>query len=218
MVPLKKIYSSREERANFIALEYKDFLKGKILDVGCGDKYLRKYLPKEVEYIGIDIAEVSPDVFIDLEKEKIPFTNDYFDCVVCTDVLEHLDNIHEIFNELIRVSKKYIIISMPNCYAANFKEIITGKGGTKYYGLPLEKPQDRHKWFFNYEEAKNFIINKTKQNNAKIINIYPLIRKKPLRNFILKLIYGKRYKNIVGLCLWALIKKNGNTNINSSTL
>ena len=27
---------------------------------------------------------------------------------------------------------------------------------SKYYGLPLEKPKDRHRWFFSYDEAIEF--------------------------------------------------------------
>ena len=30
------------------------------------------------------------------------------DCVVCTDVLEHVNNLHEVFEELIRITKDVI--------------------------------------------------------------------------------------------------------------
>lgn len=201
------VYPNGIDKKRYIAFKYRDILKGKVLDVGCRDKNLKKYLDKNVEYTGIDIAG-RPDRFIDLEKEKIPYSDNTFDCVVCTDVLEHLENLHEVFDELVRVTNKYVIISLPNCCATNFKKIISGRGGFKYYGLPIEKVKDRHRWFFNYEDAEKFIVERVKKNNAKVIEIFPIYRKKFFRNFILKILFGKRYKNIVYLFLWALIKKN----------
>lgn len=199
------IYTNREEKAKYTALKYGNFLKGSVLDVGCWNKDLKKYLDEDVKYVGVDIAG-KPDVFINLEKQKIPFPDNNFDCVVCADVLEHLDNIHEVFDELIRVSKKYVIISLPNCYSASLKKIIKGESGLKFYGLPIEKPEDRHKWFFNYQEAEEFVIKRTERNNAKIIEIFTLQRKS-FRNFILKILLGKKYKNIIYPYLWALIEK-----------
>lgn len=200
------IYTNREEKAKYTALKYGNFLKGSVLDVGCWNKDLKKYLDNDVEYVGVDVAG-KPDVFVDLEKQKIPFPNNAFDCVVCTDVLEHLDNIHETFDELIRLSRKYIIISLPNCYSVNFLKIIKGEGGLKFYGLPIEKPKDRHKWFFNYQEAEEFVTKRAEKNNTKIIEI-SVPQRKSFKNFILKILLGRKYKNINYPCLWALIKKN----------
>lgn len=199
------LYTNREERAKYTALKYKEFLKGRVLDVGCWNKDLKKYLDDKAEYVGIDIGG-NPDVFVDLEKEKIPFKNNSFDAVVCTDVLEHLDNLHETFDELCRVSRKYLIISLTNCYASGIKKIITGQGGLKFYGLPSEKPKDRHKWFFNYKEAEEFVRKRAELNNAKVIDVSTL----PtgfLKKFFLKILLGKKYKNIAFSCLWALIEK-----------
>ncbi|MFH1144533.1 MAG: methyltransferase domain-containing protein [Candidatus Eisenbacteria bacterium] len=54
-------------------------------------------------YVGVDIAG-RPDIELNLEKaERLPFDDDAFDTVLCADVLEHLDNLHAIFDELVRV-------------------------------------------------------------------------------------------------------------------
>jgi len=198
-------YTNREERAEYVALKYGGFLKGKVLDVGCWNKDLKKHLDSSVEYVGIDIAG-NPDIFVNLEKEKIPFQDNSFDAVVCTDVLEHLDNFHEAFDELCRVSKKYLIISLPNCHSSSIKKIITGQGGLKFYGLPPEKPKDRHKWFFNYEEAEDFVVKRAECNNAKVIDLSTLPSGRFL-NLFFKILFGKKYKNITFPCLWALIEK-----------
>lgn len=200
------IYKNREEKMEYVALKYKDFLKGKILDIGCWNAGLKKYLDNGAKYTGIDI-DGDPDIFINLEKQKIPFLDNSFDCVICADTLEHLDNIHEIFDELIRVSRKYIIISLPNCYSSSFLKIIRGESGLKFYGLPPEKPKDRHKWFFNYQEAEEFVCKRSEKNRANVVEV-STIRGKPLRDFFLKILFRKKYKNIAYPCLWALIKKS----------
>jgi hypothetical protein len=165
-------YNTREQRSKWIYERFhKEFsVSTTILDVGCYNKDLKSYLKEKINYTGIDI-DGNPDINLDLEHiEKLPFENDSFDTVVCADVLEHLENIHLIFDELCRVSKKYIIITLPNpiygisryifnrTKQASFNEGLHKFGkNLKFYGLPLEKPDDRHKWFYSYEDAVDFI-------------------------------------------------------------
>jgi len=208
LVKNKRLFNNRLERSKLIFEKYGEMLKGRVLDVGCWERDLKKFLDSNTEYVGIDISG-SPDIKVDLEKQKIPFGDNFFDCVVCTDVLEHLDNIHDVFDELIRVSKKYIIVSLPNCYATNIMRVIFGKTESRFYGLPIEKPIDRHKWFLNYNQAENFIKERSKRNNAEVVRIDPIIKKRPIRNLIIKGFYGKRANNIIALYCWAIIKKNG---------
>ncbi|MCP4762558.1 MAG: class I SAM-dependent methyltransferase [archaeon] len=149
-------FHKREERTEYIFNNFKKYFGTKILDVGC-DKAVLKTLIKDIEYVGIDIGG-TPDICINLEKiQCLPFDDESFDCVVCADVLEHIDNLHLIFSELLRVCKKYTIIAWPNNWVSARLPIERGHGSFKHYGLPVEKPQDRHKWFFSFVEAKNFI-------------------------------------------------------------
>lgn len=49
-------------------IELCEFKKGmKVIDIGCGRKELRKYIPKEVKYIGIDKEETN----LNKKKTKI---------------------------------------------------------------------------------------------------------------------------------------------------
>jgi hypothetical protein len=41
----------------------------------------------------------------------------------------------------------------------------------RYYGLPLEKPDDRHRWFYGYDEAIEFISYRAKKNNLYVKKI-----------------------------------------------
>lgn len=175
-------YKNREERSKWLAERFsKEILDSKnLLDIGCYNADLKSFIPKKTIYTGIDISG-KPDIFINLDEiEKLPFGDNEFDTVICADVLEHIENIHLIFDEICRVSAKQIIITLPNAYAG-IPEFIRGKKYTKdinkrkqfgkyskFYGLPLEKPVDRHHWFFSYDEAVDFIEYRIKKYNFKI--------------------------------------------------
>ena len=203
-------FIERSDRAKYIGLVYKDFLKGKVADIGSSGSDLRHYV--EDEYIGIDILDAPEiDITVDLEKEKIPLETGTVDCVVCTDVLEHVDNFHEVFKELIRISKKYIIISLPNCfnYEIIFK-IWFGKN-IKFYGLPDNKPDDRHKWFLNHSETINFFKNHTSTYGYSVIDSHghPLKYRGFKGNIILALVWilsFGRYKQLSTMSSWVLLE------------
>ncbi|MGD0078590.1 MAG: class I SAM-dependent methyltransferase, partial [Sedimentisphaerales bacterium] len=149
-------FHERTDRSKYIFEKFQKYLGKKVLDVGC-DEAILKTLAKNIDYTGIDVAG-KPDIVLDLEKiERLPFDDASFDCVICSDVLEHLDNLHFMFSELIRVTRAYAIVSWPNAWAVARVSIQRGTGSFKHYGLPPEKAADRHKWFFNLSEAENFV-------------------------------------------------------------
>jgi len=180
----KKIlkYKNRKEKIEVFYNRYKDILVNSILDVGADECYLLNYLPKNIKYKGIGLGSDNQNLInINLEKEKIPFADNTYYTVICLDVLEHLDNIHEIFDELCRVSSKYIIISLPNPYNDFMNFIFRSSKynkNLKFYGLTTEKESDRHKWFFSFSEANNFIKERGIKNNFRIIDFYSKIEGK----------------------------------------
>ena len=101
---------------NFI----KKYDKGKIkiLDVGAGDKLMKKELEKFSIYHSLDIDKSkNPDILCDLNK-RFPIKDDSYDFVICSEVLEHTFYPKKIIKEIKRVVKKegFIIISLPNEY------------------------------------------------------------------------------------------------------
>ncbi len=92
-----------------------------LLDAGCGNGILCNYLyeTSNIKITGLDRSK-SALKYLKTEKKvgsisNIPFPNNSFDCVSSLQVLEHLnhDEYSQALSELCRVSKKYVIISVP---------------------------------------------------------------------------------------------------------
>jgi SAM-dependent methyltransferase len=158
MLTAQKDYASfktRTARSQYVFEQFRELLKESILDVGCDEAPLRDMLPDE-SYFGIDVGG-SPDQIVNLEQTgALPFEDDAFNCVLCIEVLEHLNNLHTIFHELFRVSSRDVIVSLPNCWCGARQKLERGRGNISHYGLPAEAPPDRHKWFFNATQALEF--------------------------------------------------------------
>ena len=93
-----------------------------LADIGCGNgvfvNYLNRYNPK-IEIVGLDRSETALK-YVKTKKQlcdiaNIPLASRSMDCVTCLEVIEHLSiPVYEkALSELTRVSKKYIIISVP---------------------------------------------------------------------------------------------------------
>ncbi len=182
------------------------FKKTKILDVGCDEAPLRKLVGKQ-NYTGIDFIG-NPDLKINLEEiKKLPFKAQAFDTVICIEVLEHLDNLHLISKDIFRVSGNNVLISLPNAWRDARVKIRRGKGSIAHYGLPLEKPLDRHKWFFTTQEAIDF-LKSIKPNNYEL----KITLTQPKRNFLIAFYRQLRYSSLAyqnKFCqtIWAEYKK-----------
>jgi len=97
-----------------------NFHNKKILDFGCGDARYKNILSKNNSYTGIDVDESghpTEDKKFDLlwDNKKLPFDNDSFDVIICTEVLEHVENLDVTIKELKRVLKKKgsLFVTMP---------------------------------------------------------------------------------------------------------
>jgi hypothetical protein len=154
-VNYKPYYPRKEQRYVIIVEYFRKYLEGSILDVGSRNNLLSQKLGKPVSLVDKNNPELLP---FNWEKEHLPYEDNFFDTIVCLDTLEHIDDLHDGFYDLLRVAKKNIIISLPNNWKKAFNEFIKGRGRWPAYGIPLEKPPDRHKWFFNTEEAEDFVF------------------------------------------------------------
>jgi 2-polyprenyl-3-methyl-5-hydroxy-6-metoxy-1,4-benzoquinol methylase len=115
-----------------------------ILDVGCGEGFTLNRLKEKgigknlegLEYSKEAIAlgkKTYPDIKITRGSiYELPYADNSFDLVLCTEVLEHLDKPRDALKELIRVSKKYLVISVPNEPFFMLAQLVRGKNWSRF--------------------------------------------------------------------------------------
>ena len=91
----------------------------KILEIGIGDKIVCSTLKNYCEVITADIDKsLKPDFVLDISNSKDfnQFKDDSVDLIIICEVLEHVPyhNLDSILESLRRITKKYLIISVPN--------------------------------------------------------------------------------------------------------
>lgn len=144
----------------------------KILDVGCGDGALYSLIKRKCKnYYGIDISKTALSQIkdkrinvkiININEQKLPFQNNFFDYVVCLDVIEHVFNPNRLIEELFRVTKKegYVILSTPNIrYYKHIIKLILGRfpktsGDQEHY-------DGGHLHYFTYRDIIDLCSNKS---------------------------------------------------------
>ncbi len=132
------------------------YAKGKLLDIGCGEKPFKSLTEGYIEeHVGVDHNETFHDkgnIDIFGSAYALPVEDKSFDTVLCTDVLEHLEEPDKAINEAYRVLK-------PNAYAI--------------YTVPFfwhihEAPRD----FYRFTEfGLRYLFEK---NNFTVVSIQPL--------------------------------------------
>lgn len=97
-----------------------------ILDAGCGEGFIDALLMEKFAYtnlVGLEYADeaikiakqINPEVrYIQGDITKMPFQDHAFDIVISTEVLEHLEEPGIALKELIRVAKKFVLITVPH--------------------------------------------------------------------------------------------------------
>lgn len=147
-----------------------------ILDAGCGEGFT---LDRLIQHkIGKDLVGIDNSVAaINLGKKLFPhldlkigdiynllFKENSKDLVICAEVLEHLENPRRALGELLRVSKKYLVLSVPNEPFFSLKNLIIGRNITRF-----GSSKGHINWWTNFA-FKKFV----KQERVRIIkNSHP---------------------------------------------
>jgi len=138
-----------------ISLKDKDFL-----EIGCGLGYFSLEASKRgFNVTAVDVGENLVDItkrrvkkgeFIVCSASQLPFKNNSFDIVLCTEVIEHVENQVKAFDEMFRVLKKggYLVLTTPNKL---FKPLFDFLSLTK-----IRAYQGNEKWFYSNEIRRIF--------------------------------------------------------------
>lgn len=151
-----------------------------VLEIGPGNKIVTDILKKE----GIDVktVDIDPDLEPDYVSsvDSLPFDDDSFDLVLCSEVLEHLP--YKLFQrslkELKRVARNNVILCLPNAggvFLLQFKLPLIKKI-TLFFKLPFfwkkHKFNGQHYWETGKQGFGLFKIKKDIQSAGfKIVDI-----------------------------------------------
>lgn len=97
-----------------------------LLDAGCGEGFAIDHLSRrfpEVKLTGVDLSEEAISYAQEHFGErarfrtgsvyKLPFSDRAFDTVLCSEVLEHVDDPSAAIKELKRAARNYVVITVP---------------------------------------------------------------------------------------------------------
>lgn len=115
--------------------------KSNVLEVGAGDGHFLRSIIERFGFYNVIATDISADelkkakrnlegcnvVFEKENAESLTFDSNSFDLVIACEVLEHINDPQKAILELKRVSKKYILISVPVEPKWRILHFITGK-------------------------------------------------------------------------------------------
>lgn len=89
--------------------QHAEKIQGKLLDFGCGSKPYQSLFQVD-EYIGVDYensghTHINEQIDVFYDGKHLPFENNYFDAILCSEVVEHVFNLQHVLTELNRVLK-----------------------------------------------------------------------------------------------------------------
>lgn len=173
-------YVDRADRNRFAAGQVQSTPVKRILNIGGGGaRHLQASLANQkMEVYEVDI-QGDCDLKVDLDTlPNLPFETGSFDAVCAFDVLEHLEKFHLVNEEMFRVANDYVLISLPNSAAEIAFDFLGNRPqkhgdldrGTfsKYYGLPLRPPSDRHRWWMYFHDIVRYYYCFSLQHGASL--------------------------------------------------
>jgi len=132
-IKAESFWSSVDDRLEEVSFSLNKYLKNTrnktILDIGCGDgiyeSLLERYILDNNYFIGLDISEkqlkkaqnyFQKFVSCNIDFERLPFRDKSIDCVIFSEILEHVFHPEYVILEIARVLKKngLLFFTCPN--------------------------------------------------------------------------------------------------------
>ncbi|MEO1053268.1 MAG: methyltransferase domain-containing protein [Bacteroidota bacterium] len=188
-----------KKRLDFIAKVIGDNIgdKGRVLDVGCGNGIISLHLGHlGYDVQGIDVSEKAIEKakaankfdnvsFKTLSAEELAASGETYDVIICSEVLEHLDQPGSLLEKLHESLKEggKLIVTVPN-----------GNGPRELFVTrPMISIRDNHSWLWSavnkFKRALGY-SGKTTQSDADNLDHVQFFSKKDL----LKLSHHNRFK------------------------
>jgi hypothetical protein len=190
---------------------------GMVLDIGGGQSEVKNVL-RPGKYVNVNKREYSgdhgevlkvksykyatPDIKCDLNKvKKFPLKNRSCDLVVLSQILEHLnfDATWTVSGESKRVSKKYIVVGLPNdmAYYQRLRMLV---------GVPIIGVTEfGHHYLFNVDLAEKFVKERF-EPEFKIVKKYNVVRG-PLRRLPMSGMLPSIHENLFTSEVYYLLKR-----------
>lgn len=147
--PLKKMMLSYFNRRFINAVAFLGLKKPAILDAGCGEGFVTNLLFQNFPQAQISGIDANPDAVAYARSHlppEIRFSvgdiyhieakDNQFDLVCATEVLEHLQYPEQALGELLRVAKKYLIVSVPKEPYFCLGNLLSGKNILRFGNPP----------------------------------------------------------------------------------
>ena len=88
-----------------------------LLDIACGAGQIREFLDPSIKYIGLDFSaeafRLNPGRHIRGDVRRLPVKTQSVPVVVAMEILEHLEAPKSFILELMRITQKLVILSVP---------------------------------------------------------------------------------------------------------
>jgi SAM-dependent methyltransferase len=161
-----------------IATAVREAAPASILDAGCGEGELlrRRVLPPDIRVVSLDLRPESLACLRDHSAQRnlvcgslssLPLSDKSVDAVLCLEVLEHLTEPAVALQELARVARKQIILSVP--YEPYFRI------GNVFRGKHLDRWGDHpeHVQHWNMRTFREFL--QPALGRVRLVNAFPWI-------------------------------------------
>jgi SAM-dependent methyltransferase len=149
-------------------------MRRKILNVGCGTETYGTHF--------VDLYPKRRDVIkVNLDEEKLPFPDNYFDEVYSRNLLEHLRNPGFAIKEIVRVLKKGGKFVLVTDNASYYLFHLIKSYSAHYYKYKEHGIEDRHYALFTTTHLRNLLSSfKLKIEKIEFITQYKPERRKPI--------------------------------------